>query len=57
MVVSGVTGSEQVLAPRMSTVLDLVRRGVSNQYPGLTPTLYSGELTTVPTPLVSIDTM
>ena len=49
VVVSGITGSDQVLAPNMSTVLELVRRGVMNHYPGLMPTLYPGELATVPT--------
>ena len=34
-VASAVTGSEQVLAPGMLTVLELVCRGVVNQYPGL----------------------
>ena len=57
MVISGVTGSEQVLAPSMSTVLELARRGVINQYPGLMPTLYPGALATVPTPFASVDAM
>ena len=57
MVVSGITGSEQVLAPSMSTVLELVRRGVMNQYPGLMPTLYPGEVATVPTTFGSTDAM
>ena len=55
MVVSGITGSEQVLAPSMSTVLELVRRGVMNQYPGLMSTLFPGEPATVPTLFGSID--
>ena len=41
----------------MSTVLELVRRGVMNQYPGLMPTLYPGEPATVPTLFGSIDAM
>ena len=41
----------------MSTVLELVRRSVINQYAGLTPTLYPGELATAPTPFASIDAM
>ena len=57
VVVSVITRSEQVLAPSMSTVLELVRRGVMNQYPGLMPTLYPGELATVPTPFGSIDAL
>ena len=57
MVVSGITGCEQVLAPSMSTVPELVRRGAMNQYPGLMPTPYPGELATVPTPFCSIDAM
>ena len=57
VVVSGITGSDQVLAPNMSTVLELVRRGVMNHYPGLMPTLYPGELATVPTPFGSIDAL
>ena len=57
MAVSSVTGSEHVLAPSTSTVLELVRRSVMNQYPGLMPTLYPGELATVPTPFSTIDAM
>ena len=57
MVVAGITGSAQVHAPCMSTVLELVRRGVMNQYSGLIPTLYPGELVALPTPFGSIDTM
>ena len=55
VVVSGITGSDQVLAPNMSTVLELVRRGVMNQYPGLMSTLFPGEPATVPTLFGSID--
>ena len=47
----------KALAPSMSTVLDLVRHGVMNQYPGLMPTLYPGEFATVPPPFGSIDAM
>ncbi|CAN0443107.1 unnamed protein product, partial [Laminaria digitata] len=57
VVVSSVTGSEHVLAPSVPTVLELVRRSVMNQYPGLMPTLYPGDWATVPTPFTTIDAM
>ena len=57
VVVSGITGCEQVLAPSMSTVPELVRRGAMNQYPGLMPTFFPGELAIVSTPFTMIDTM
>ena len=41
----------------MSTVLELVRRSVMNQYPGLMPTLYPGQSATMPTPFVSVDAL
>ena len=55
VVVSVMARSEQVLSPSMSTVLELVRRGVMNQYPGLMSTLFPGEPATVPTLFGSID--
>ena len=55
VVVSSVTGPEHVLAPRVSTVLELVRRRVINQLPGLMATLYPGALATVPTAFTSDD--
>ena len=57
VVVSGITGYAQVLAHIMYTVPELVRRGVMNQYPGLMPTLYPGELATAPAPFGSVDAM
>ena len=44
-------------APCVSTVLELVRRSVMNQYPGLMPMLYPGEPATVPTSFLAIDDM
>ena len=42
VVVCSVTGFRELLAPIVSMVLELVRRSVMNQYPGLVSTLLSG---------------
>ena len=57
VVVSSVMGSEHELAPSVSAVLELVRRGVMNQFPGFMPELYLGALATVPIPFASVDAM
>ena len=57
MVVAGVTGSERVLAPSTGLVLEVVRMSVNEQYPGLMPNLYPGELATAPSPFGTIDAM
>ena len=55
VVVFSVTCFQNSLAPHVSTLLELVRRNAMDQYPGFTPTLYPGALTTAPEPFVSID--
>ncbi|CAB1100852.1 unnamed protein product [Ectocarpus sp. CCAP 1310/34] len=57
LLVSSVTGSERVLAPSVSMVLEIVRNSVSKQFPSLAPMLYPGDLATAVTPFDSIDAM
>ena len=55
--VASVTDSEPVLAPSVEAVLEVVRNSVCEQYPGLMPVLYPGELATASKPFGSIDEM
>ena len=57
VVVSSVTGLENTLALTASTVLELVRRSVMNQYPGVMPAFYPGASATALTLFVSNDVM
>ena len=55
MLIATVTDSEPVLALSIEVVLEVVRNSVSEQYPGLMPVLYPGELATGSKPFGSID--
>ena len=57
LLIASVTESERVLAPNVEVVLEVARNSVSEQYPGLIPILYPGELATASTPFASIDEM
>ena len=57
LLIASVTDSEQVFAPSVELLLEVVRHSVSEQYPGLIPVLYQGELATASKPFGSIDEM
>ena len=55
LLIASVTESERVLAPNVEVVLEVSRNSVSEQYPGLMPVPYAGELATASMPFGSIE--
>ena len=54
-VISGGSGSERGLERGLGLVLEIIHRSVNETFPQLMPSLYAGELATLPHPFDSID--
>ena len=50
LLIASVTDSGRVLAPSVEAVEEVVRNSVSEEYPGIMPVLYPGELATASKP-------
>ena len=55
LLIAFVTDNERALAPRIEVVLEVACNSVSEQYPGLMPVPYAGELATASMPFGSIE--